>query len=121
MALVCPDCSNSCDSAGRCAHCGPSGPTVPSPTVGSWSPPSKAEPWQQTPGGRLVIGVLLGVGLSYGLLHLCAAMLHALGIEGSHRTLDPLSGLFLFQALQAVALFVGGIFIGAGQRRGAAL
>jgi hypothetical protein len=80
-----------------------------------------ATSWHHTPGGRVLIGVLLALGLCFGLLRLCAASFVALGAGAEDGGVYPLTRLFLFQGLQALALVAGGIFAGAGQRRGAGL
>jgi hypothetical protein len=77
-----------------------------------------APPWQQTPWGRLLIGLLLAQGLYYGLLHLCKAMALALAPEAARDLWTTLSGLLLLQGLQAVGLLSGGALAGAGQRQG---
>src|SRR6202011_3042099 len=90
----------------------------PSPGGSAFGPPTS---WQHTPGGRVLIGVLLALGLCFGLLRLCAASFVALGAGAEDGGVSPLTRLFLFQGLQALALVAGGIFAGAGQRRGAGL
>jgi hypothetical protein len=65
--------------------------------------------------------VLLALGLCFGLLRLCAGSFAAFGNGAEDGGVSPLTRLFLFQGLQALALVAGGIFAGAGQRRGAGL
>jgi hypothetical protein len=65
--------------------------------------------------------VLLALGLCFGLLRLCSAVFAAVGNGAGDGGVSPLTRLFLFQGLQALALLAGGIFAGAGQRRGAGL
>jgi hypothetical protein len=77
--------------------------------------------WQQSPGGRVVIGVLLALGLCYGLLQLCAAGFMVLGRGTPDGGVSGVIRLVLFEGLQALALLAGGALAGAGQRRGAGL
>jgi hypothetical protein len=77
-------------------------------------------PWQQTPGGRIILGTLLALGLCYGLLQIGMAALRILGLDGEGK-LNPLAGLIVFQALQVLALLCGGMLAGAGQDRGSVL
>jgi hypothetical protein len=61
------------------------------------------------------------MGLCYGLLQMGMACLRALGIDAASGALEPLAGFVLFQSLQALALLIGGVFVGAGQTRGMVL
>jgi hypothetical protein len=74
--------------------------------------------WHQSPEGRLVIGVMIALGLCYGLLQFGMALLRGLGKEAPTGALSPLVGFVLFQSLQALALLPAGTLAGAGQRRG---
>jgi hypothetical protein len=74
--------------------------------------------WQQTPWGRLVVGLLLAQGLYYVLRHLCTAGLLVAGEESQDSVWETLRGLVVLQALQAVSVFAAGLLAGAGQRRG---
>ena len=75
--------------------------------------------WQQTPWGRIGIGVLLAQGLYYGLRQLCTAGLLASGDNtvGSTWT-TTLLGLLLLQAIQVLGVVVAGLLAGAGLRQG---
>jgi hypothetical protein len=87
----------------------------------SWGKAQPREKWQQSPGGRVILGILLSLGLSYGLLQMGMACLRGLQVDASTGHLNPLVGLTLFSGLQALALLVGGTLAGAGQPRGALL
>jgi hypothetical protein len=76
--------------------------------------------WQQTPWGRILIGLLLSQGLYYGLWNLLKGIHLALAGQEAHDVWSTLYGLLLLQALQGLALVVGGALAGAGQRRGVA-
>jgi len=75
MAMVCPQCHRSYEQRLHCPECDvrlsyrdPRGPGR-----GRWSPAG----WQQTPWGRIFIGLLVAQGLYYALRHLCVAGLLA--------------------------------------------
>jgi hypothetical protein len=78
--------------------------------------------WQQTPWGRILIGVVLAQGLSYGLRQLATGVFLALyGDLGAQQALTSAEGLVLMQALQALALLLGALLAGSGQQHGAGL
>jgi hypothetical protein len=79
------------------------------------------EKWQQSPGGRMILAVLLSLGLCYGLLQMGMACLRGLHVDASSGDLNPLVGLILFLGLQVLALLIGGTLAGAGQPRGVLL
>jgi hypothetical protein len=120
---VCPQCRGSFEGSQHCPRCGEG--KLHSASI--WqrelarTVSSGPEKWQQTFGGRLVIGLLLALGLCYGLLQMGMASLRALGTDAASGGLDPRLGLALFQGLQGLALLTGGILAGAGQPRGAVL
>src|SRR5208282_4424076 len=73
MAMVCPGCNDSFDQRLLCPRCG-SRLEYETPRARPASSASTSEDsWQQTPWGRLLVGVLLGQGLYYVLRHLCTA------------------------------------------------
>ncbi len=117
MAMVCPDCNGTYEQRLTCPSCGSRLSyrlAVPSSRPGI---PGLDESWQQTPWGKLFIGLVLAQGLYYGLRHLCiAGFLAAEQIHGSVWSL--LTGLIVLQVLQAVSVLSAGALIGAGQRRG---
>jgi hypothetical protein len=122
ILLACPDCQTPLDEFQRCPNCSRQGDPGVQP-LSAEPPPrpfDRPEKWQQTAGGRIVIGVILAAGLCYGLLQLCTAVLRALDIEGGSDAISPATGLVLFQGLQALALLGGGLLAGVGQRRGVA-
>src|SRR5262249_53648242 len=73
---------------------------------------------QQTPWGRIFIGLLLAQGLYYGLRHLCTAGLMVTGDNSARDVWNTLYGLIFLQGLQGVGLIVGGMLTGAGKRQG---
>jgi hypothetical protein len=72
--------------------------------------------WQQTPWGKILVGVILVQGLSFGMQQLLTAGFLASG-DGTD-VWQTLLGLVLHHAVHAISLLVGGALVGAGQRRG---
>jgi hypothetical protein len=119
MAMVCPRCLQAYDQQLYCRDCGcrlqfqaDSLERTPSPL------PEPEGPWQHTPWGKIVVGLLLALGISYGLQQLCIAW----QLGGSDGTLagawTTLWGVVLLHLLQGISLIVGGAVTGAGQPRG---
>jgi len=73
--------------------------------------------WQQTPWGRILIGLVLAQGLFHGLRHFVAAGFLATGLD-QNAFWESLNGLMTTQALQLVGLVIGGVLAGAGQQYG---
>jgi hypothetical protein len=119
MAMVCPQCNGSFEQRWHCPTCGvrllyqSHHTRTPKGIFGGGAQ------WQQTPWGRIFIGLLLAQGLYYGLRQLCTAGLMATGERGSHDVWNTLYGLIFLQGLQGVGLLVGGMLTGAGKRQGA--
>lgn len=118
MAMVCPQCKTSFDQRLQCPHCDvrliyheSAGRAGNVPLVGAGA-------WQQTPWGRIFIGLLLAQGLYYGLRHLCVAALLAVNAVDNDFLWTTLEGQLLVQGIQVVSLFIGGVFAGAGQIHG---
>jgi hypothetical protein len=117
MAMVCPQCKEWFQQRLNCPHCGArlvyqtGGPGRDS------SDPLSSDHWQQTPWGRLLVGLLVAQGLFYIFQHLCTAGLLAVRAESAD-VWSALTGLVLLQALQAVSVLTAGLLSGAGQRRG---
>jgi hypothetical protein len=74
--------------------------------------------WQQTPWGRIVVGLVLSQGLYYGLQHLCTAGLLAAGDAAGRSAWATLTGLIWLQGLLLCGLLVGGMLAGVGKRQG---
>ncbi len=120
-ATACPRCRTPIEPSQPCPRCSSGlkhGAARLQLNLGDSRP---ALPWQQTPGGRVLLGTLLALGLSYGLLQIGMAALNALGIDATSGTIDPLAGLIVFQGLQVLAMLAGGMLTGAGQERGSFL
>lgn len=119
MAMVCPQCNEGFEQRWHCPSCGV---RLLYQTGQAPAPTRDAEPsdsWQQTPWGRILIGLLLAQGLYYGLRHLCTAGLLVSGEDGAHDVWNTLYGLIFLQGLQGFGLILGGMLTGAGKRRGA--
>ncbi|MBI3410540.1 MAG: hypothetical protein HY040_19550 [Planctomycetes bacterium] len=72
--------------------------------------------WQQTPWGRMAVGLMLAQGLGYAMQHLLTAGILASG-EGAS-VWATLLGILLLQGIQCASLIVGGALCGAGRERG---
>lgn len=119
MALVCPQCKQMFDKGGVCPLCNVvilyhaenlSGDLPPAQDK------DESPEWQQTPWGKIVIGLILAQGLSFGCLQLLTAGFLAVG-DGSD-VWSTLWGIVLRHAVYAISLILGGALAGAGQSRG---
>ena len=72
---------------------------------------AKQGKWHQTPAGRIMAGLVLGLGLSYGLLLFVTRILKM-------ESFTPQVSAMIFLGIQAVALAAGGMLAGAGQTKG---
>ncbi len=110
MLMVCPQCKGSFDGVLQCPKCG-----VRLMLATEKAPPvaqgSKQGKWHQTPSGRILAGLVLGLGLSYGLLLFVTRIVKM-------ESLAPQGSVFIFLGIQAVALAAGGMLAGAGQTKG---
>ncbi len=116
MAMVCPKCNGNFERQLQCPKCGVR--LLYQPEFKSIAPTNNEEQnqWQQTPWGRLVVGLAIAQGLSHGLQWLTKAGLLATGEETN--VWSTLTGLVLLHTLQGFSLLIAGTLTGAGQRRG---
>ena len=120
MAMVCPQCSGSYEQRLQCPTCGVRllydfrGPRPKTQAPGPH--------WQQTPWGRILIGLVLAQGLYFALQHLLLGLLEVLNNQGLvNWTWTSVSGLVFLQILQVLTLTAGGMLAGGGQQRGVML
>ncbi len=118
MAMVCPQCNSSFDQRLVCPKCCVKLLYQPVHRGARDGIAESPERWQQTPWGRLFVGLLLAQGLYYVLQHLCTAGLRVAQDEAVVNIWATLTGLIVLQSLQAVSVLAAGLLIGAGQRRG---
>ncbi len=116
MAMVCPQCSGAFDQHLMCPTCNVR--LLYQANLGPSSAVESDSQWQQTPWGRLVVGLLLAQGLAHGLRLLATAGLMAGDDSAGQTVWSTLFGLVLWHALQGLSLLVGGAIAGAGQARG---
>jgi hypothetical protein len=119
MAMVCPQCNDTFEQRWHCPSCGVRLLYKTDPTRVQDRASDPGNSWQQTPWGRILIGLLLAQGLYYGLRQICTAGLLASGENGTRDVWNTLFGLVFLQGLQGFSLLVGGLLTGAGKRRGA--
>jgi hypothetical protein len=120
MPLACPQCKEVYERGGVCPACNVvlmyHAPSLDNDSSsGSFDEDDDGQ-WQQTPWGKILIGLILAQGLSFGLLQLLTAGFLATG-DGT----DPWQTLFGIvgrHAIHAISLIVGGALTGAGQTRG---
>src|SRR3981081_1167132 len=117
MAMVCPQCNRAFDQQLNCPEgggrllCQPN-PRHSNPEVST----GDVSQWQQTPWGRMAVGLILAQGLAYGLQKLLTAGLLASGELNVVWT--TLWGIVLLHGLQGTCLLIGGALCGAGKQRG---
>lgn len=116
MAMACPVCFQQYEQRVQCPRCRVN---LQPPSVREPATPEDPLPphWSRNPWGRTVLGVLVAQGLYYVLRSLLFAGMLALGSE-SETAHGNLFGLLSSQFLQLLALFLGSLLAGAGQRGG---
>ena len=121
MPLVCPQCNQLFEQNGVCPLCNvvllyhaPNLESTP-PSSPSTMDDDSAQ-WQHTPWGKILVGLLLAQGLSFGLQHLLTAGFLATG-DGTD-VWRTLFGIVIHHGIFAVSLLIGGALAGAGQSRG---
>lgn len=75
---------------------------------------------RHAPASRVFAGLLLALGLSFGLLQLCVMALRLSAKNSESVALTPGLGLGLFYGMQALALVLAGVLISAGRKKGTA-
>jgi len=118
MAMLCPQCLGAFAQRLNCPKCGVRLVYRASRHAATDSADGLPASWQQTPWGRLIVGLLLAQGLYYVLRHLCMAGLLVTRDEVVPNVWATLTGLIVLQALQAISIMAAGLLTGAGQRRG---
>jgi len=108
MAMVCPQCYGSYEQQLDCPACG-----VRLLYHAKWG---AEDQWQQTPWGRIVVGLLLAQGLAHGLKLFATGLLG--GDDGIGQFWTTSWGIMLLFTLQGISLLIGGTITGAGQMRG---
>jgi hypothetical protein len=118
MAMVCPQCNGCFEQRWHCPSCGVRLLYQLAATPAQQRLREPGDSWQQTPWGRILIGLLIAQGLYYGLRHLCTAGLLVSGEAGSRDVWNTLYGLIFLQGLQGLGLLLGGMLTGVGKQRG---
>jgi hypothetical protein len=114
MAMLCPQCHGSFAQRLHCPRCGVRLMYRDSRGSEGGLPGT----WQQTPWGRLFVGLLMAQGLCYALRHLLEAGRLAAPEELVGSVWTILGVLILSQVPRAVSVFAAGLLTGAGQRAG---
>src|SRR5438105_15600753 len=116
MAMLCPQCRGSFAQRLNCPKCGVRLLYQDGRHRSEETSEGQTASWQQTPWGRLIVGLLLAQGLYYVLRHLCMAGLLVAWEQSAGSVWATLTGLIVLQALQAASIFAAGLLTGAGQR-----
>lgn len=118
MAMVCPQCNRSFEQHLSCPECNVR--LLFQANIRAVSPEDTdardTSQWQQTPWGRMAVGLVLAQGLAYGLQQLLTAGLLASGERSAVWT--TLFGIVLLHGIQGISLLIGGALCGAGKQRG---
>jgi len=117
MAMLCPQCHESFTQHLNCPRCGVRLVYQDSRHGSDGGLDGLPATWQQTPWGRLIVGLLLAQGVYFVLEHLSKAGLLVVQEELADFW-ATLTWLVVRQALQAASVFAAGLLAGAGQRRG---
>jgi DNA-directed RNA polymerase subunit RPC12/RpoP len=117
MAMVCSQCRTTYEQRLQCPQCGTR--LLFQDRRAHDRPTGAPTRWQQSPWGRILIGLVLAQGLFYGLRHLLIAVLMATqGSEVVGQMWTAASGILLLQGVRIISLLVGAVFGGSGQRQG---
>jgi len=118
MSMVCPKCEKSFEQRLSCPDCKVRLLYHASAFRKENAPTEPADngQWQQTPWGRMAIGLLLAQGLGYGMQQLLTAGILVSGEETN--VWATLWGMVLLYSIQGLGVIIGGAISGAGQRRG---
>src|SRR5438132_14150518 len=111
MAMVCPQCNGVFDQHLECPTCGVR-------MLYDANPRRDEGPWQQTPWGRILVGLLLAQGLAHGLRLVARASLQITEEPDDHTLWSTAGGILLLQGLPGFGLLVRGTVCGAGHQRG---
>ncbi|MCS7046235.1 MAG: hypothetical protein NZO58_07755, partial [Gemmataceae bacterium] len=122
MAMVCPQCSTVYEQQQRiCSKCSVQllfYARMTSTGGEAAAMDDAGAPWQQTPLGRIVVGLILSQGLALGLRQLLTAGFQVHGDAAPTSLWATLTGVALLHSLHAMGLLVGGALAGAGAQRG---
>lgn len=116
MAMVCPQCDHVYEQKLSCPTCGVRLQYQLKVLAARNPLAQEQEQWQQTPWGRMLIGLLLAQGLGYALQQILTAGLLASGEQAGFWT--TLWGVVLLHLVQGTTLLAGGALSGAGQVNG---
>lgn len=110
MAMVCPACNGRFEQLLECPAC-----KVRLQYKSEAELSARQGQWQQTPWGRMLVGLLLAQGLAHGLQQLVSAVL--LASDGDTAGWRTTAGALCLLVFQGLGLLCGGAITGAGQSR----
>src|SRR5947208_1270578 len=119
MANFCPSCGGTYTGY-QCLRCGASGQSLALTYLDEnlYLPTGTSGRWHQTPPGRLFAGLLLALGLSFGLLQLCAALIVLWARETGAASLNANLGWCLLLGLLGAAVLAGAGLSAVGAKHG---
>jgi hypothetical protein len=120
MPLACPQCKQLFEKSGVCPLCNLvlmyHAPNLQGEPAAPNQEEDEQSRWQQTPWGKILIGLILAQGLNFGLQQLVTALFIGFG-DGSD-VWGTLWGIVVRHTVLGVSLLIGGALSGAGQSRG---
>lgn len=119
MANFCPSCGGTYTGY-QCLRCGASAQSMALTYIDEnlYLPTGTSGRWHQTPPGRLFAGLLLALGLSYGLLQLCAAVIVLWARESGATSINANLGWCLLLGLLGAAVIAGAGLSAVGAKHG---
>lgn len=119
MATFCPSCGSTYTGY-QCLRCGASAQSMALTYIDEnlYLPTGTSGRWHQTPPGRLFAGLLLSLGLSYGLLQLCASLIVVWARETGAVSLNANLGWCLLLGLLGAAVLAGAALSAVGAKHG---
>lgn len=118
MSMVCPQCRQMYEQALKCPSCGCRLEYQLRAMQADENKDEQNDNWQETPWGRILVGLLIAQGLGYGLQQMFSAGQMAISEDSSATAWSGFTGLILLHVLQGMCLILGGALAGAGQTRG---
>ncbi|MGE3805861.1 MAG: hypothetical protein AB7K24_14395 [Gemmataceae bacterium] len=110
MPMICPKCQGAYENNLQCPKCSVM-LVYQATSLDHERSLAEQMKWHQSPAGRMFAGVLIALGLSYGLLRLVSTVIPQGGLA-------PTTGLVVFYVMQIISVTAGGVLAGVGRRMG---
>lgn len=115
MSMVCPQCKKAFEQLLECPDCQVRMDYHARSFDRDAFERDENDQWQETPGGRVLVGLLVAQGLGYALQQLISAGFLIWGDDNSREFWNSLGGYAFLHALQGACLVLGATLAGAGQ------